>query len=412
MEKLSKNFIWMAASNIVSSLFGAIVFIYLARILEPSAFGYLSYAFTIVFFLANFIDLGLSTYGTREISKDRKRISDYVSEIVSFRLLVSAFLCLVLIIFTLLWPHNTTLKAIIICSSFMLLTIGLSSEWAFQGVEKMHMVFVSSSVTSFMQLALIYLLIKGPSDLLKAPILYFIATLPIIIIFLKRLKFKFSLKEGDLKSISVYLSSALIIWSISIFAQVYNGMDIFILGMFRPMGEVGCFTVARRIIGSFAMLMIFLANAALPRLSLDFCEDIAKFRETTKKFLKLVIALTILALIPCIFLSKNIISLVLGSEYVAASMPLNIMIVGLILVLFNLPYSTGLIACGAEKEILKQTIASAALSVFLNFILIPRYGMIGASISFLCAEALALLWVLRVYEKRVQARGAQIKREE
>lgn len=94
MENLSKNFTWLAAANVVSSLFGAALFIYLARILGPDAFGYFSYAFTITFFLANFVDMGLSTYGIREIAKNKSRVSDYASEIVSFRLLTAGALLL------------------------------------------------------------------------------------------------------------------------------------------------------------------------------------------------------------------------------------------------------------------------------------------------------------------------------
>jgi O-antigen/teichoic acid export membrane protein len=95
VENLSKNFIWLAAANIVSSLFGMILFIYLARVLGPDSFGYLSYALTITFFLANFVDMGLSTYGIREIAKNTARVSDYVSEIASFRFLIAyCFFCL------------------------------------------------------------------------------------------------------------------------------------------------------------------------------------------------------------------------------------------------------------------------------------------------------------------------------
>jgi O-antigen/teichoic acid export membrane protein len=72
-------------------------------------------------------------------------------------------------------------------------------------------------------------------------------------------------------------------------------------------------------------------------------------------------------------------------------------------VLFNLPYSTGLIAAGFEKEVLKQVLASAFLSVILNVLLMPGYGMIGAAISFLCAEILAIIWILLAYRKHVMA---------
>ncbi|MCX5686378.1 MAG: oligosaccharide flippase family protein, partial [Candidatus Omnitrophica bacterium] len=104
MEKLSKNFIWMAASNIVASLFSVILFIYLARALEPEAFGYISYIFTLIFFLANFIDMGLSTYGTREVAKNRSLASNYVSEIVTLRFFIAAIIALVLIGSTFISP--------------------------------------------------------------------------------------------------------------------------------------------------------------------------------------------------------------------------------------------------------------------------------------------------------------------
>ena len=411
MEKLSKNFIWLAAANIVSSLFGTVLFIYLARILGPDSFGYFSYALTIIFFLANFIDMGLSTYGIREIAKNKARSSDYASEIVSFRFLVASLLFFLLIIVTMLSSHSSILKAIIIASSLMLFTFSLATEWVFQGIEKMKMVFISFAITSFLQLSLTYLFVKKPSDLLRAPIIYFVATLPIVITYLRILNFRALLKTDDLKKMFSYLSSSLVIWSISIFAQVYNGLDIFILGLFRPIQEVGYFTIARRVIGAFILFMVFLTNAVLPRLSYAFCSDPVLFKTTTRKFLKLATVITIFVLLPSMFLCEKIILIAVGGEYLPAVLPLNIMMVGLVFVLFNLPYSTGLIACGMEKDVMIQTAASALLSLLLNFIIIPRYGIIGASVSFTIVEIFAFVWIFWIYEKRIRYAG-RVKTEE
>ena len=407
MEKLSKNFISLAAANIVSSLLGAVLFIYLARVLGPDSFGYLSYALTITFFLANFVDMGLSTYGLREIAKNSSRVSEYASEIVSFRFLAASTLFLLLIIATILSSHSAVLKSIIITSSLMLFTCALATEWAFQGIEKMQMVLISFAVTSFLQLGLTYLLVKKPSDLLKAPIIYFAATVPILLTYLKILKFRVLLRVSDFRKMFSYLSSSLVIWSISIFAQVYNGLDIFILGLFRPIQEVGYFTIARRVIGAFILFMVFLTNGVLPRLSYAFCNDAALFKATTQKFLRFAAVFTVFVLLPCIFLCEKIVILALGNAYLPAVLPLNIMIVGLVFVLFNLPYSTGLIACGMEKDVMIQTAASAILSLLINFIIIPKYGIIGASISFTVVEIFAFVWIFWIYEKRIRFAGAK-----
>ena len=401
MEKLFKNFIWMAAANVVSSLFSVILFIYLARVLMPEALGYLSYTFTIIFFLANFIDLGLSTYGAREIAKDRARTSEYASEIVSFRLVIAFVLAVAFVILALFY-RLSILKILIIESSLMLFTFGFATEWAFQGMEKMHMVFISSATTAILQVSLIFGFVKGPGDLLNVPLLYFIATLPIVLIFLRRLNFRLKMENVDFKRMKLYLSSSLVIWSISLFAQVYNNLDILILGFFRKIDEVGYYTITRRFIDGAALFMVFLSNALFPLLSRTFNKDMHQFKEATNKFLKIGILLAVVLFLPVMFLGKAVISITVGSEYIPAVIPLRIMFFGFVLVILNLPYSTGLIASGFEKEVLKQAVASAAVSVASNLMLIPRYGMVGASISFVLAEAVALAWILHIYNSKIK----------
>ena len=386
----------------MSSLFGTVLFIYLARTLGPDGFGYVSYAFTITFFLANFVDMGLSTYGIREIAKNRARMSDYASEIVSFRFLTASLLFFLLTVVTILSSHLAILKAVIIASALMLFTFALATEWVFQGAEKMRMVFVSFAVTSSLQLALTFFFVKRPGDLIKAPIIYFISTLPILFAYLKILNFKALFKADDMKKMFSYLSSSLVIWSISIFAQVYNGLDIFILGLFRPIQEVGYFTIARRVVGAFILFMVFLTNALLPKLAYASCNDPVLFRATTRHFLRLAVMITVFLLLPAMFLCEKLLLLAVGGEYLPAVLPLNIMIVGLIFVLLNLPYSTGLIACGMEKDVMIQTAASAGLSLLINFIIIPRYGIIGASVSFTIVEIFAFAWIFWIYKKKTR----------
>jgi len=220
---------------------------------------------------------------------------------------------------------------------------------------------------------------------------------------LRYFKFRIHPLWVDLDKIKLYLSSALVIWAVSIFSQLYNGFDIVIMGFFRKPEEVGYFTVARRIAGGVSLLMIYLANAVLPRLAGTFNKDMAEFGHSIRKFLKISAFLVIFILVPVMTFSGRIISLTVGSQYLAASMPLKIMMAALVMIMFNLPYSTALIASRHEKDVLLQASATAAFSIVLNFILIPKYGMIGSSVSFLLAELIALSWILWAYNKRIRS---------
>ncbi|MCX5665487.1 MAG: flippase [Candidatus Omnitrophica bacterium] len=403
MERLEKNFIWMAAANIVGSLFSITLFIYLARTLRAEAFGTVSYAHSFVFYLLNFVDLGLTTYGIREVAKYKGRVSEYVSEIVSFKLLIASVLFIVLMAATFLSSPSESFRIVMLGASLLLFVSALSTEWAYQGQEKMHMVLVSVATTTFLQLALVWAFVKGPGDLLKTTPVYSLAAFLTPILFLIHFRYKPKLDFTYLKQIKRYLASSLVIWLIAIFAQVYNGLDIVLLGLFKSPEEVGYFTIARRAIGGSTLLMVFLANALLPRLAATFTSNVCEFNSATGKFLKISSSLTVLVFLPIIVFSDHIISFALGREYLPACLPFKIMGLGLIMVLFNLPYSTGLVAAGKEREVLKQVLASASLSVLLNIFLMPKYGMIGAAISFLCAEILAIILIMWAYRKHITA---------
>ena len=402
MERLEKNFIWMAAANIVGSFFSISLFIYLARTLRVEAFGSISYAHSFIFYILNFVDLGLSTYGIREVAKNKARASEYVSEIVSFKLLLASILFVIVVGATFLVSGQAQFRMLMVEVALLLFVSALSCDWAFQGQEKMHMVLVSFATTTILQLSIIYTFVKGPEGLLKSALIYSLVAFIIPIAFLIHFKYRPKLETSYLKQIKKYLSSSIIIWSIAILAQIYNGFDIVLLGFFKSPEEVGFFTIARRAIGGATLLMIFLANALLPRLSSTFlANDIKQFTSATHKFLKISAFLAIFMLFPLILFSENLISFTLGNEYLPAAAPFKIMAIAFIFVLFNLPYSTGLVAAGFEKAVLKQVFASAIVSVILNLLLMPKYGMIGASVSFLIAEAVAIVWILWAYHKHI-----------
>jgi O-antigen/teichoic acid export membrane protein len=145
-----------------------------------------------------------------------------------------------------------------------------------------------------------------------------------------------------------------------------------------------------------------LAGAVMPHLSATFVRDRARFAAATVKFLKIATFVVVLVFLPIIIFSRQIITLTVGAEYIQASVPLEIMMAALVIVMFNMPFSTGLIAAGFERDVLRQAFASAVVSVLSNFILMPKYGMIGASVSFMLAESLALVWILYLYRIKIR----------
>ena len=293
----------------------------------------------------------------------------------------------------------------------MLFITGITVDWVYQGLEKMHMVFISVVGTVALQCGAVLIFVKGPKDLLAVPVINFLTALLVVGVLIGRLQPSKFFRVEELRKIGRYLKNSTVIWMISLCAQAYNSLDIVILGLFRSPVEVGLFTVARRIASGVSIFIVFLANSILPRLSASFVSDRSEFAKATRRFIALSIVVLLLLFIPMIIWTRAIIVMTVGKDYLSAVAPLRILLIALILVLFNIPFSTGLVAAGYERQVLKQVIASAALSVISNFILIPRYGMIGAGISFVAAEALALVWIIVVYRRKLVKEGVPNDRE-
>lgn len=400
MKKLTQNFMWMASANAVSGVINVLLYIYLARRLGAERFGRFSFVQAMVLYMFSFIDLGLSTFGTREIAKDKAEAPNYVNNIVSLRFFIAAAIYILFAVYAVFSKQLLEIRIIMIIMALWWFTFAFSTEWAFQGLERMHMVFISLVTTSALQFFFIWILVKGPYYFVSVPTILFITTLPIIIIYLWILRFRLRIRTLDFKILRLYFSSALIIWAISLFAQIYNGFDVIMMGWLRSPSEVGYFTIARKFIGGITFFSIFLANAALPRYAATLKEGWDKLRGHTYQFLKVVVLISAALLILVLF-SKKLIIFAVGNEYLAADKSFKILLLGVVFVLLNLPFSTALIAAGWEKAVLKQAIASALLNVGLNLYLIPKWGMEGASLSFIYAEALAVIWVIWLYRKKI-----------
>ncbi len=79
--------------------------------------------------------------------------------------------------------------------------------------------------------------------------------------------------------------------------------------------------------------------------------------------------------------SKNIILLIYKDEFLQSSLALSILIWSVVFLFFNMLFANLLVAVGKEKVTAYTTGILAMVNIILNYILIPQYSYIGASIA-------------------------------
>ena len=114
--------------------------------LGPAAYGNFEFTLALMTFFALSVDLGLSTYGAREIAKQRSRAAILLRDICLLRALLAAGLFAVLVLLVLLVEKNPEVKILLILYGVSLLGIPGLLHWFFQGHDLMHWVAVAQII--------------------------------------------------------------------------------------------------------------------------------------------------------------------------------------------------------------------------------------------------------------------------
>ena len=106
--------------------------------LGPAAYGNLEFTLALMTFFALSVDLGLSTYGAREIAKQRSRAAILLRDISLLRALLALACFTVVVVLALLMEKDVEVKVLLILYGVSLLGIPGLLHWFFQGHDLMH----------------------------------------------------------------------------------------------------------------------------------------------------------------------------------------------------------------------------------------------------------------------------------
>lgn len=193
-----------------------------------------------------------------------------------------------------------------------------------------------------------------------------------------------------------WMKSALPLALTSALMMLNQNADIIMIGWYASSSDVGIYRVAVQ----GGLLVVF----GLQSMNMVIGPYFARFYATHEKArlqklattsARVILAMTLPAVVLFLFWGEQVITLVFGDEFVGAALPLAIISIGQ---LMNAGFgSVGLILgmTGHERETTKGVAVATLTNVVLNMLLIPKYGINGA--AFATAVTLfawnVLLWI-------------------
>lgn len=397
---ISKNYILNLITIATGILFPIITFPYISRVLMPEYLGKITFAQSIVFYFITISLLGIPIYGVRELSKEKNDINKFREKLTEL-FLIGIIGSLVSFVIYYLFINNIkelkSIKSVLQLFSIQVLFSFLNLDYVFIVLEKHKRRAVRSLIIRGISIVLIIFLVKTYEDYL---IYVLILVIPEIIMrILDFFTIKKYLNFKNKINLKRHMKSLFILFISSISVSLYVNLDSTMIGLMLGNSSVGIYTSASKMTKILIPLIVALETVIAPELIYSIKENnIKKIFEKINIFVNFNFIVGIQLIFILFILSKEIILLFSGTNFIQGIGVMEIMLP----VIFFIPvgsFMSGkiLISHNLEKLSLRFNLIGMIINLVLNYILILKYGILGAAIATMSSEGIVcILKTLRV----------------
>jgi len=391
---------WLMLDKVLRLFLGLFVGVWVARYLGPKNFGILSFAMSFVGLFGAFGKLGLDGIVVRNIVREPEERDEILGTSFVLKLLGSIFLLLAVFI-ALQFTSTTTYEKIIV----MIIAFGQ----LFMSFEVFDFYFQSQVKAKYSGLAGAAGLIASSVArilfiLLRLPLIWFAGVVVIeqltkAVFFLyfyikqklqiKNLKFKISCAKKLLQGSWPLILSGLVV-------MIYMRIDQVMIKEMLDNEAVGQYAAAVRLSEAWYFIPMVISSSLFPAIinAKKVSEELYYAR--LQRLYDLMVWLAIAIALPMTFLSDWAINLLYGEQYNQAGSVLMIHIWAGVFVFLGVASGKWLLNENLQIFSTVNTSIGAITNVGLNYILIPKIGIVGAAwatlISYFVAAYLSLLF--------------------
>lgn len=412
-KKLSVNVALNVFKTVLNLCFPLITFPYVSRVIQTENYGKINFVSSIISYFLLIASLGISAYAIREGSKIRNNKDEFKkfsSEIFTINIIFTFFSYMLLLITYLFWYKLHQYMSLVLIQSLIIFFTTLGVEWIYSIYEDFLYITIRSIIFQVLSIILLFVLVKSPDDyLIYAGITVLSSVGSNIFNFINSRKY---CKICLTKSINFkkHLMPILILFFSNITITIYANSDITILNIFKGDYIVGIYSVSVKIYTIIKQLISAIFIVIIPRLSFYIANDKEKYKLLLLNLKKGILIFSFPITIGAFLLSREIILLLSGSEYILSVSPLMILVFALPFSALATMYGNGvLLLKNKEKCILISTIVGATMNIILNIVLIPHFSYNAAAFTTLLSEF--IVFILNYIFSKKCIRGFDLKIE-
>lgn len=390
-KSIKYNYILNVAKTVSGMLFPLITFAYASRVLSVDGIGKIDFVRNIVAIFIIFASLGVVTYGTREGAKaraNRERLSRIVKELLTINIITTIVSYIIFFLLVIFVPKFYEYKDIFFVYGLCIGFTALGLEWLYNALEDFEYITIRYIVFQVISLVLLFLFVKEKSDyLIYTGILTFSTVGANLMNFIHSRKYVDFVFNGTI-SLKQHIRPILILFSNNLIGNIYLSLDSIMLGWMVSTYNVGLYSAANKMNRIVITVITSLFVVILPRASFYIKNNESdRYNDLLRKSISFVFLMTLpMACLLCL-LSKEIIILLSGTDFIPAVSCSRILCFIIVLIpISTMASSQVIIPFGMEKKLLCSSIVGASVNAILNFILIPQFKENGAAVASVMAE--------------------------
>ncbi len=412
---LIKNFAYVFSSAVLIKLALFVCYYLMARYFTVKEYGILTVLISSITTLASLSSVGLnqslSRFATIFKSKNEEDKLIRLFSTVFFNLLaVSLFFCGVLMLFSdqfselFLKSTDYSFLVKITAVGIPLMLLYQMNISFFTGLQDFKKVFWLNVIPYLVLFIISIFLIYGNKLSLFSSIVVF-SFFPTSVIFVRfigssksyfkwiydKVIFKETLTFGKWMSLQ------------SIVLVIQSRLDTYLLSYYTNPEQVSYYDIAFKVQGLILFMIGSFNTVILPKMT--ELSDNQSIKNAVNKMSKLILLIS-LTFLPLIVIVPYFLPFVFGVKYASSVVPLMIMLGSLIPHVWIFPFNNALYATGVSRPFFISVSLQLIANVIVSIILLPKYGAIGAAISYAVINVIALLNSLYFYRKHMYEKNS------
>jgi len=379
-----KNTILLAFSSIISALVNILVISHLSDVLLVEGFGRYNFLLTYSNYFLLLTSLGTDIVALRRIAADKTKVKEIYGALVPLKLTLSISVFILMLVPMLVNEKISSYGWILVIFSSTVLASPFSAQCIFESNKRLEFPSIITILSQIVHFILVFLFVKQPDDLIIAAIIIVFKNAIVVLShnFIYLRLFKTYRWNFDFELWKNFLKSGLVIGLIQMSVMLLHYFDVFMLNFMKGEIEVGLYSAAYRAMFMILTMIAIINNLMNTLLFESYGSHPETFKSRFEEYFKFSIIIgfgitvgSILMAIPYLNLFYD---LVVYKESIRC---FQILMFSFLFMMICIPLHSGMLAAHKEQLTLKIILFQLLCNITGNWLLIPKYGIMGSAFS-------------------------------